>query len=64
MKKTYSKPSVKKVDFVYDEQVVAGSDYGPMGRPTHPSACQYTSPVDCVQIHSGSYGCLINPMSL
>lgn len=66
MKKHYVKPLSKKVDFVYDEQVVAASEIGIQARPTHPTDCQYTKRegFTCLQIYSPELSCSTAPWSL
>ena len=66
MKKVYREPIVKKIDFEYNEQVVAQSEIGIQARPTHPTDCQYstTKVPTCMQIYEQSDGCYMNPWSL
>ena len=65
MKKAYAKPTATKVDFEYKDHVIAQSgSEGTQGRPSHPTACQYTSWTSCFQIHSSGYTCAIEPLSL
>lgn len=64
MKLQYVKPVVKKINYEYDEQIVAKSTpQGVQARPSHPSDCQY-SKSNCNQIYVGGASCLMNPMSL
>lgn len=67
MKKRYSSPIAKVVDFAYDEQVVAESNIGVQARPTHPTDCQYSAnrvPA-CNQIYNADNStCAMNPWSL
>ena len=67
MKKAYAKPTATKVDFKYEDNVIAqsaGGDTGTHGRPTHPEHCQYTSWDTCLQIYSSDHNCQTEPQSL
>ncbi len=67
MKKAYAKPIATKVDFEYEDNVIAqsaGGDTGTQGRPTHPTDCQYISSSTCTLVHSLGHTCEIEPQSL
>lgn len=67
MKRSYQKPAIRRIDFEYEEQVVALSEMGVQARPTHPTDCQYSSnrvPA-CNQIYNPDDGtCAMSPWSL
>lgn len=64
MKRSYETPKVMRIDFCYDEQVVAGSgNVATYGDPNHIGRCQQSSANSCVHFWSGS-GCVAEPFSL
>ena len=66
MKKAYAKPTATKVDFEYEDNVIAqsGGDIGTLGRPSHIEHCQYTSNTTCFHFFTSSFNCETEPVSL
>ena len=67
MKKAYAKPTATKVEFEYEDNVIAqsaGGEVGTHARPEHPTDCQYSSWENCDLIHSPGYTCTHHPTSL
>lgn len=69
MKKTYTTPKVRYIDFTYDEQVTAASNGNVAlhGDPAQIGRCQQSSETSCKVFWNDSYGdgvCQLLPYSL
>ena len=63
MKKAYAKPTATKVDFEYEDNVIAqsGEPIGSQARPFHQEHCQYLQGTNCNIIYYLGSGCRTEP---
>ena len=66
MKKTYTAPTARKIDYSYDEQIVAESTpQGVEARPYNPTYCQFLASVElCKTIVGTGFTCDTGVFSL